>query len=93
MLIKLLAGKNRNITLVVDDKQAIYGFRGVKIEFLMEFRDFYKVKVIKLEQNYRSTKEIVKCGNKLIENNKIQIKKVLFTNNEQGYTRGLQARS
>ena len=62
----------------------LYGFRGAKISYIKEFQNKYKPAVIKLEQNYRSTKDIVECGNKLIKHNEVQLWKNLFTENEQG---------
>lgn len=84
LLIRLLAGDNKNITVVGDDWQNIYSFRGAGLNHLQEFRDWLQPEIIKLEQNYRSTKYIVDLGNKLIKFNKNQIEKVLFTENDLG---------
>lgn len=82
LLVKLLAGDNLRITMVGDDYQVLYGFRGAKVTEIMEFGKHYDATIIKLEQNYRSTPEIVECGNKLIKHNSTQIWKNLFTTNE-----------
>jgi len=82
LLVKLLAGKNLRITMVGDDYQVLYGFRGAKVTEIIEFGKYYNATTIKLEQNYRSTPEIVECGNKLIKHNTTQIWKNLFTENE-----------
>ena len=84
MLLDILSGKNKGLTLVLDDWQSIYKFRNVQIQSIFDFISKYKAEVIKLEQNYRSTKSIVEYGNKLIKNNKNQIEKTLFTKNEEG---------
>jgi len=83
-LIDVLSGGNKAVTLVLDDWQAIYRFRNVEIQSIFDFKDKYQAEIIKLEQNYRSTKHIVESGNRLIENNVFQIEKKLFTNNEVG---------
>ena len=84
LLVKLLAGENLRITMVGDDYQVLYGFRGAKVTEIMEFGKYYDATIIKLEQNYRSTPEIVECGNKLIKHNEVQIWKDLHTDNESG---------
>lgn len=82
---KCLAGKHKNIFVVGDEDQCIYGWRGANIENIVAFRsDFENVKCFKLEQNYRSTKNILNIANKLIKNNSSRIEKVLWTNNEIG---------
>ena len=82
---KLLAGKHKNIFVVGDEDQCIYGWRGANIENIVAFMsDFENVKCFKLEQNYRSTKNILSIANKLIKNNSSRIEKVLWTNNEDG---------
>src|SRR5690606_33501045 len=71
--------------VVGDDAQSIYSFRGATIDNIMRFQDDYEaVKVIKLEQNYRSTQSIIKVANTVISNNKRQIPKNLWTSNEVG---------
>ncbi len=82
---KYLAYKHKNIFVVGDEDQCIYGWRGANIENIVSFRtDFENVKCYKLEQNYRSTKNILNIANKLIENNTSRIEKVLWTQNEDG---------
>jgi len=84
-IIKLLAAVHENICVVGDDAQSIYSFRGATIDNIMRFQDDYDaVKVIKLEQNYRSTQSIIKVANTVISNNKKQIPKNLWTSNEIG---------
>lgn len=83
-LLKLLAGDN-NLYLVGDVDQSIYGFRSAKPEYLIKFEKFYpSSKVLKLERNYRSTKNIVNASNELIKNNENRIDKVSFTENKTG---------
>ncbi len=82
---KLLAAMHENICVVGDDAQSIYSFRGATIENILQFqKDYDDVKVIKLEQNYRSTQNILNVANEVIKNNKGQIPKVLWTDNEGG---------
>lgn len=82
---KLLAAMHENICVVGDDAQSIYSFRGATIENILQFqKDYDDVKVIKLEQNYRSTQSILNVANEVIKNNKGQIPKALWTDNSQG---------
>jgi len=84
-IIKLLGAMHENVCVVGDDAQSIYSFRGATIENILQFqKDYDEVKVVKLEQNYRSTKSILNVANEVIGNNKNQIEKRLFTDNEQG---------
>ncbi len=84
-IIKLLAAVNENIAVVGDDAQSIYSFRGATIENILQFeKDYDDVKVVKLEQNYRSTKSIINVANEVIKNNKGQIPKDLWTDNQEG---------
>ncbi len=84
-IIKLLGAMHENVCVVGDDAQSIYSFRGATIENILQFqRDYDEVKVVKLEQNYRSTKNIINVANEIIKNNKGQIEKVLFTDNSEG---------
>lgn len=84
-IIKLLGAVYENICVVGDDAQSIYSFRGATIQNILQFeKDYDDVKVVKLEQNYRSTKSILKVANEVIANNKLQIQKVLWTDNTPG---------
>ncbi|TAM99086.1 MAG: ATP-dependent DNA helicase [Chitinophagaceae bacterium] len=84
-IIKLLGAVFENICVVGDDAQSIYSFRGATIQNILQFeKDYDDVKVVKLEQNYRSTKSILKVANEVIANNKLQIQKVLWTDNTPG---------
>lgn len=84
-IIKLLAAMNENICVVGDDAQSIYSFRGATIQNILQFKnDYPDAKIVKLEQNYRSTKSILHAANEVIRNNKNQIEKKLFTDNEEG---------
>ena len=84
-IIKLLGAMHENVCVVGDDAQSIYSFRGATIENILQFqKDYDNVKVVKLEQNYRSTKNIINVANEIIKNNKGQIEKVLFTDKGEG---------
>lgn len=84
-IIKLLAAVHENIAVVGDDAQSIYSFRGATIENILQFqKDYEDVKVVKLEQNYRSTQNILNVANEVIKNNKGQIPKDLWTSNHEG---------
>ncbi len=84
-IIKLLGAMHENVCVVGDDAQSIYSFRGATIENILQFqKDYDDVKVVKLEQNYRSTQNILKVANEVISNNKNQIEKILFTENGEG---------
>lgn len=84
-IVSLLSRKWGNIMVVGDEDQCIYGWRGANIENIMNFkRDFPLAKVYKLEQNYRSTKAILKVANSVIKFNKQRLDKTLWTDNEQG---------
>ena len=85
IIIKKLAEKHSNICVVGDDAQSIYSFRGAKIENILNFRNDYPgYKLFKLEQNYRSTQNIVNAANSIIAKNSKQIKKDVFSENEIG---------
>ncbi|MBX4187921.1 MAG: UvrD-helicase domain-containing protein [Candidatus Doudnabacteria bacterium] len=85
MMSKLLAAKNRNIFVVGDDAQAIYGFRGANLQNILDFeKDYPETVVIKLEQNYRSTAPILSIAEKIIELSPRQHKKKLWTENLEG---------
>jgi DNA helicase-2/ATP-dependent DNA helicase PcrA len=84
-IIKLLGAAFENVCVVGDDAQSIYSFRGATIQNILQFqKDYDDVKVIKLEQNYRSTQNIISVANEVIKNNKAQIPKTLFTENVPG---------
>ncbi|MCY7310060.1 MAG: UvrD-helicase domain-containing protein, partial [Chitinophagaceae bacterium] len=84
-IIKLLGAMHENVCVVGDDAQSIYSFRGATIENILQFqKDYDEVKLVKLEQNYRSTQSILHVANEVIKNNKNQIEKVLFTENAEG---------
>lgn len=84
-IIKKLAANNENLCVVGDDAQSIYAFRGANIQNILNFKyDYPDHKVFKLEQNYRSTQTIVNAANSIIENNKEQIFKKIWTDNEVG---------
>ncbi len=85
LIIKKLAEKHKNVCVVGDDAQSIYSFRGAKIENILNFKnDYPDYKLFKLEQNYRSTKNIVEAANSVIDKNKNRIKKTVFSKNETG---------
>ncbi|QNF35606.1 UvrD-helicase domain-containing protein [Adhaeribacter swui] len=85
LITRKLAAKNRNICVVGDDAQSIYAFRGADIQNILNYeRDYPELEVFKLEQNYRSTKNIVYAANSVIKNNKAQLRKDVFTDNEEG---------
>lgn len=84
-LIELLAGKYRNLCVVGDDDQSIYKFRGANIQNILSFEEVYpNAKVIKLEQNYRSTQKILDAANGVISHNSARKDKSLWTENAQG---------
>ncbi len=85
LITKKLASVHRNICVVGDDAQSIYAFRGAEIKNILKFEDdFDDLKVVKLEQNYRSTKNIVNAANSIIEKNESKISKDVWTENEEG---------
>jgi DNA helicase-2/ATP-dependent DNA helicase PcrA len=84
-IIKLLGAMHENVCVVGDDAQSIYSFRGATIQNILQFqKDYEEVKVIKLEQNYRSTQSILNTANEVIKKNKSQIPKDLWTENAEG---------
>ena len=85
LIVKMLADKYHNICVVGDDSQSIYSFRGANINNILNFqKDYEEVEVFKLEQNYRSTKNIVKAANSLIKHNKFKLDKTIWTSNDEG---------
>ncbi|GAB3333332.1 3'-5' exonuclease [Larkinella ripae] len=85
LITRKLSAVNQNICIVGDDAQSIYAFRGANIENILNFeKDFPDVTTIKLEQNYRSTKTIVNAANSIIARNRAQLRKSVFTDNEEG---------
>lgn len=83
-LIKLIVGNEPNFTVVGDDDQSIYSWRGAKPENMQRLQDDFKLKVIKLEQNYRSSQRILHCANILIDNNDHLFTKRLFSELGEG---------
>ncbi len=84
-VIKLLGAMHENVCVVGDDAQSIYSFRGATIENILQFqKDYEDAKVVKLEQNYRSSKSILDVANEVIKNNKGQIPKNLWTDKGEG---------
>jgi len=84
-IIKLLGAMHENVAVVGDDAQSIYSFRGATIENILQFqKDYDEVKVVMLEQNYRSSQNILNVANNVIANNKGQIPKKLWTVNDEG---------
>lgn len=85
LIVKALADRYQNICVVGDDAQSIYSFRGANISNILNYqRDYDDVAVYRLEQNYRSTKNIVNAANTIIANNKNQLEKVVWTANDEG---------
>ena len=85
LIVKSLSDKYQNICVVGDDAQSIYSFRGANINNIINFRnDYDEVEVFRLEQNYRSTKNIVNAANSVIDHNKNKIDKEVWTDNDFG---------
>ncbi len=85
LIVKKLAARNQNICVVGDDAQSIYAFRGANIQNIFNFkRDYPTMQLFKLEQNYRSTKNIVNAANSIISRNRDQIQKELWSDNSVG---------
>lgn len=85
LIVRALADRYQNICVVGDDSQSIYAFRGANINNILNFqRDYDDAAVYRLEQNYRSTKNIVSAANSVIEKNKTRLDKVVWTANEEG---------
>lgn len=85
-IVKMIGSVHENICVVGDDAQSIYSFRGANIENILHLeRDYPDLKVFKLEQNYRSTKHIVRLANEVITKNKAQLPKKIWTDNDAGH--------
>jgi len=85
LIVKALADKYQNICVVGDDAQSIYSFRGANINNILNFKNDYEdVEIFRLEQNYRSTKNIVNAANSVIDHNKNKIDKEVWTDNDFG---------
>jgi DNA helicase-2/ATP-dependent DNA helicase PcrA len=84
-IVKKLSASHQNICVVGDDAQSIYAFRGANIQNILNFeKDYPELKIVKLEQNYRSTKNIVNAANSVIRYNQAQLKKNVWTSNDEG---------
>ncbi len=85
LIVKALSDKFQNICVVGDDAQSIYAFRGANINNILNFqKDYDNVQMYRLEQNYRSTKNIVNAANSIIDKNKTKLEKVVWTANDEG---------
>ncbi|WP_460218595.1 ATP-dependent helicase [Psychroserpens sp. MEBiC05023] len=85
LIVRALSDRFQNICVVGDDAQSIYAFRGANINNILNFqRDYDDVKVFRLEQNYRSTKNIVHAANSIIDKNQTKLDKVVWTANDEG---------
>ncbi|MGG5577807.1 ATP-dependent helicase [Myroides sp. C15-4] len=85
LIVRALSDRFQNICVVGDDAQSIYAFRGANINNILNFqKDFDNVQLYRLEQNYRSTKNIVEAANTIIDKNKVKLEKVVWTDNDYG---------
>ena len=85
LIIKALSDRHQNLCVVGDDSQSIYSFRGANIDNILNFKKYYPdCKIYKLEQNYRSSNNIVQCANSLIQNNQFKLDKTIWTQNNDG---------
>ncbi len=89
--IKILAGNTGKVMIVGDDDQSIYGWRGAQVENIQKFLKDFNAETIRLEQNYRSTGNILKSANQLISNNSDRLGKNLWTDGEMGEPVGIYA--
>jgi DNA helicase-2/ATP-dependent DNA helicase PcrA len=84
-IVRLLASASRNLCVVGDDWQGIYSWRGANIKNILHFhKDYPDATIVKLEQNYRSTKTIIEAANMVVKNNKSALDKTLWTENDRG---------
>ena len=85
LIVKALSDRHQNLCVVGDDSQSIYSFRGANIDNILNFKKYYPdCKIYKLEQNYRSSNNIVQCANSLIQNNQFKLDKTIWTQNNDG---------
>ena len=85
LIVRALADRYQNICVVGDDSQSIYAFRGANIQNILNFqKDYDEVKIFKLEQNYRSSSNIVQAANSVIDKNKTKLDKEIWTSNQEG---------
>ncbi len=93
LIARMLSGGHRNLCVVGDDAQSIYAFRGADIRNILDFKqDFPDARIVRLEQNYRSTRRILQLADSIIRHNRDQLDKTLWTENPEGeYVRLLEA--
>ncbi|WP_236937585.1 ATP-dependent helicase [Flavobacterium coralii] len=85
LIVRALSDRFQNICVVGDDAQSIYAFRGANINNILNFqKDYDNVQMYRLEQNYRSTKNIVEAANSIIDKNKVKLDKIVWTANDEG---------
>lgn len=92
LIVKMLADEHRNLCVVGDEDQSIYSWRGADIKNILDFeKDFKETRVVKLEENYRSSRNIVEAASQVISHNTQRKNKVLFTSNDEGSKINIQA--